>query len=73
MEIYTMENSKPENAAIYSTTSVIGVLLSLACFELGRFAALRGYTPTPGHFIQAIGKDMLWRPSGTEDAFTIIF
>ena len=54
-----MENNKPENAAIYSTTSVIGVLLSLACFELGRFAALRGYTPTPGHFIQAIGKDML--------------
>ena len=67
-----MGKREPENKTIYSTTSMIGVLLALSCFEHGLFETLHGYNNTPGYFIHAIGKEIRWWSNGTEDAFTVI-
>ncbi len=67
-----MEQEKSLNTTVFTTTSVIGVLLAIACFEHGLFETLQGYKPTSGYIIQAIGENIRWWPGGTEEAFTII-
>jgi hypothetical protein len=55
------------------TTSVIGVLLGLGgILNHGLFEILQGSTPTPGHYIEAIGPQHRFWLHGTEGAFTVI-
>jgi hypothetical protein len=52
--------------------ATLGVLFALAGIDHGFFETLQGYTPTPGHIIQAIGVHQRMWIYGTEDAFTLI-
>lgn len=55
------------------TTSVLGVLLGLGgILNHGLFEILQGNTPTPGYYIEAIGRQHRFWIHGTEGAFTVI-
>lgn len=55
------------------TASILGVLLGTAgIVNHGIFEILQGNTPTPGFYIEAIGKAHRFWTHGTEGAFTLV-
>jgi hypothetical protein len=60
------------NKAVRIITATVSTILAIAGIDHGFFEILQGFKKTPGLIIQAIGADIRWWQSGSEEAFSII-